>query len=241
MACGFYIYSFKNYKFDFYSTQEVYDSQIYRDMYTFALNQKMARNLELISLFFFCLYSLKFFQLFDTVNIFFIAFKKANYEYLLLSTIIVFIFLGLSFLTNFVYGEYIYEYRDFLSSVIMNIKIFILNESTDVTESFLTSFRSFSVTIMIIFIFLLRYFLLNLYCPVYSEYLRIEYDLYLASQKAVGENEEIPYTIFEKIFYLFIPCLAKKKEKTEPVKPEQGNDAKKPEAVKADQGNAKKK
>jgi hypothetical protein len=65
----------------------------------------------------------------------------------------------------------------------------------------------------------------------------------MASQKAVGENEEIPYTIFEKIFYIFIPCLVKKKEKTEPVKVDpQGNDNKKPEVeAKVEQGNVKKK
>ena len=157
------------------TSQSIYDSKKYFDAYTFASNQKVARSAEIISLFLICLYSLKFFQIFETVNIFFIAFKKSYFEYFILTIIIVVIFLGLSFLTNFVYGEYIFEYRDFLNSIIINFRIFILNECTDVTSNFLKYFKGFSIAVVIIFIFLLRYFMLNLYYPIYIEYFRIEF------------------------------------------------------------------
>ena len=182
--------AYNNYTVQYYSSQTIYDSKQYNDMYTFAQNQKTARNAELLSLFFICIYSLKFIQLIESVNVIFIAFKKAYFEYFILTTITVVVFLGLSFLTNFVYGEYIFEYRDFLNSIITNIRIFILSESTDVTQRFLNTFRSFSIAIMIIFIFLLRYFILNLYYPIFIEYFRIENENYLASLKKGQENEE---------------------------------------------------
>ena len=64
-------------------------------------------------------------------------------------------------------------------SIMMNFKIFILSERADVAEIFLDNFKAVSVFFFIFFIFLFRYFLLNLYFPIFCEYLRIEYDYYI--------------------------------------------------------------
>jgi len=178
----------------------------YFDFYTFAQNQKTARNAEIISLLLISLYSLKFFQLFESVNVIFVAFKKGYFEYFILASIIATIFLGLSFLTNFIYGEYIFEFRSFESSILMNIKIFILNESTNITQSFLLYFRSFSIAVMIAFVFLLRYFFLNLFAPIFLEYFRVEYDNYTASQDALKDDEEGDMKFADRLKLFMYPC-----------------------------------
>ena len=157
----------------------MFNQMSYYDYYSFASAQKTSLNYEIIGLYLIMLYSLKFLEIFEIVNVVLIAFKKAYFEFLILSIIITVIFLCLSYLTNFIYGVYIYEYSTVAKSIMMNFKIFILSERADVAEIFLDNFKAVSVFVMIVFIFLFRYFLLNLYFPIFCEYLRIEYDNYI--------------------------------------------------------------
>jgi hypothetical protein len=174
-----------------------YKNPYFYDFYQFASNQKEARNLEILSMYLLCLYSLKYLQLIESIQILFIAFKKASFEYFSLLVTIAVLFCGLSILTNFVFGSYIYEYKNFVDSVTMNIKIFIFIENTSVTTLFLNYFRVFSIIVLIIFIFLIRYFLLNLFYPIFIEYYRLEVDKYNLSKihmKLEGEEADLTFT-----------------------------------------------
>lgn len=176
----------------------------FTDLYNFANTQKEARALELLSLYLISIYALKYLQYLESIQVVFIAFKKAAFEYTALILTISVIFVGLSILTNFVFGSYIYEYKNFLDSITMNIKIFILIENTSVTGQFLMFYRVFSIVVLIIFIFLIRYFLLNLFYPIFIEYYRIEIDKFTASKnfnKNEGNEEEFNFTESKIIFY----------------------------------------
>jgi hypothetical protein len=194
-----FLVAFSNFNSNYLISQHMYTSKAYYDYYSFASSKKMSYNLEIISLFLIILYSLKFLQILDKVNIVFNAFKRAYFEYFILSVIVLVIFLSLSFLTNFIYGTYIFEYSTFTSSIMTNFKIFILSEQADVTRKFLSIFRTFSIVVMVIFIFLFRYFLLNLYYPIFIEYFRIELDNYLYNESK-DKKEGVEFTMKDSKF-----------------------------------------
>jgi hypothetical protein len=174
-----------------------FTSGYFTDLYQFANTQKEARALDQLSLYLISLYALKYLQYLESVQVLFIAFKKSAFEYTALILTITVIFIGLSILTNFVFGSYIYEYKNFLDSITMNLKIFILIENTSVTSQFLAFYRIFSIIVLIIFIFLIRYFLLNLFYPIFIEYYRIEIDKFTVSKnlnKNEGNEEELNFT-----------------------------------------------
>lgn len=75
---------------------------------------------------------------------------------------------------TFVYGSYLFEYRNFKTSILENIKIFVLVEDTDATVEFIKHYRVFSVIMLIIFIIFFKYLLLNLFYPIFIEYERLE-------------------------------------------------------------------
>jgi len=118
-------------------------------------------------------------------NLIFLTFKKVLREFLALTCIICVSFLGLTIITYYLYGQYLEDYQNFTSSLIMNLKLFILNENFESVLKFLKVNKSLANTIIIITIFLLRYFLMNLYYPIYIEYLRIE------SENLLNDKEEI--------------------------------------------------
>lgn len=188
-----------------YSTQSIdtfsyYSAQYFVDLYGLAGDQKESRGLELLSTYLICLYSLKYFQFIESIQPIFEVLKKSSFEYLSLLVTICVVFLGLSILTNFVFGSYIYEYKTFAESVLMNIKIFIFIENTAVTAEFLKFYRVFSIIILIIFIFLIRYFFLNLFYPIFIEYYRIEIDKQkMASvlKKSEADQAQEGYTFSE--------------------------------------------
>jgi len=172
-----YVRAYLNYNIRSLDTKAIYSNTTdYIDFYTFALNQKYCRTLDLISFYLIGLYFTKYLQFIHRVQILMRAFKRSAFEYLALVVSITVIFIGLSILTNFVFGSYIYEYRNFLDSLIMNLKIFIFVENTSITEKFMEYYRIFSIIILILFIFLIKYFFLNLFLPVFVEYYRNEYD-----------------------------------------------------------------
>ena len=175
----------------------------YFDFYTHASFQKTIYYTEVLGVFLIMLYSLKFFQVFEIVNIIFIAFKKAYFEYLILTSIIVVIFLSLSFMTYFVFGVYILEYSLFTDSILTNFKIFILSDQTDVAGQFSIYFNTFSILLMIIFIFIFRYFLLNLFFPIYFEYFRIEMENYNYNM-IKDEKENLKFSTKDSIYFFLI-------------------------------------
>ncbi len=177
IGLAFYVMAYLNYTSFSLKTQQVYKETVtYKDLYQFAKNQKLAMTLDLLSLYFFGLYSIKYLQYLKTVQLLLRAFKKSAFEYFAIIVTIALIFLGLSILTNFVFGSYIYEYKNFLDSLIMNLKVFIFVENSTITGKFFEYYRQFSIIVLILFVFLIKYFSLNLFLPVLVEYYRNELD-----------------------------------------------------------------
>ena len=146
----------------------------YSDYYNFAMSQKNALNLEILSLFFMALYSLKYFQIFKLANLMFIAFKKSAKEYVILCFIIIICFIGLTLFTYYIFGQHISEYQNFLDSIFMNFKIFLLSENLEIATKFMKFNKSMSVMIFFIFILAFRYFLFYLFYPILIEHYRME-------------------------------------------------------------------
>jgi hypothetical protein len=165
------------------------ESDSFRDLYAFASRQKEARSNDTIACYLIFLYSLKYFQYLKSLNVFFIALKKSSLEYVVLLVTIIVIFLGLSILTNFVFGTYIYEYKTFIESIATNIKIFVFIENTSVIEEFLAIYSSLSIIFLIIFIFLIRFYLLNLFYPIFIEYYKNELEKHNMNKKFVEEMQ----------------------------------------------------
>jgi len=187
----FYLIAYMNYTSNSLNSQEVYkDTVTFRDLYQFAKNQKFCRTLDLLSLYLFGLYSIKYLQYIQRVQILLRAFKKSAFEYFAILASIAVIFFGLSILTNFVFGSYIYEYKNFLDSLIMNLKVFIFVENSTITGKFMEFYRLFSIIILILFVFLIKYFSLNLFLPVLVEYYRNECENDENSQILQNKNNE---------------------------------------------------
>jgi hypothetical protein len=161
-------------------------SSQYFDYYSFAKSQKNSLNMEIISLFMMTLYSLKFFQIFQKANLVFFAFKKSAKEFFFLMIIILILYLGLSLVSYYIYSQFLNDFQHFSKSILMNFNIFIL--STNLETTFLLSkyFKNYSIIIIFFFIFILRYFLFNLFYPIYIENYRMESENFLSSQ---DENE----------------------------------------------------
>jgi len=177
LAFLFNFVAYQNYNHYYLNSLEIYKDTInYVDLYQFAKNQKFCRTVELLSLYLFGIYSIKYLQYIQPVQILFRAFKKSAFEYFAIIVSIAIIFLGLSILTNFVFGSYIYEYKNFLDSLIMNLKVFIFVENTTITGKFMEFYRLFSIIVLILFVFLIKYFSLNLFLPVLVEYYRNEFE-----------------------------------------------------------------
>ena len=189
VGTGFYIIGWLNFFLEKIDTQTFYDSGNYMDLYNFANTQKTARTFDILSVFFFSLYSIKFLQYFESVAILLRAFKKASYEYFCIIACISINFIGMSMLTLFVYGSYIYEYKNFAESLTMNLKVFIFVENTPITSKFMDYYRLFSIVILILFVFSIKYFLLNLFLPVLIEYYRYEYQKKVNSKLAAKKAE----------------------------------------------------
>ena len=171
----FYSYAFYNYTSSMsMNSNKLYNSSSYYDFYSLASNQKTSRNLEVLSFYALSLYSLKYIQIFNYVNVMFVAFKKSILEYFLLFIIITIVFLGLSLLTYYYYGQHIFGYQSFISSMEMNLKFFLLNENFGLSKSLLSIDKSLAIAICVIFIFAFRYFLLFLFYPILIENYRIQ-------------------------------------------------------------------
>lgn len=206
-SLGFLLGAYANFSSAYINSLSYFNSEYSFDFYYFAANQKEARAYDILSLFLITLYSLKYLQYLESVQILFIAFKKAAFEYFVLLVTISVLFFGLSILTNFVFGGYMFEYKNFLDSLTMNIKIFIFIENTSVTNQFLTYYRVFSIFVLIIFIFLIRYYLLNLFYPIFIEYYRIEMDKFNLSKNYIkdqGADEDLKFRESINFIYKFI-------------------------------------
>jgi hypothetical protein len=175
-SVGFMFSAFISFNNDLIDTSKFYTSTDFYDFYAFALKQKEARILDQMSIYFILIYCFKYLQYFESIRTILTSLKKASYEYfMILSTICVFL-LSLTFLTNFVYGTYVFEHRNFLNSIATNIKFFILVEDSSLNEELMTSGSGFAVFIYIFYIFLFKYFLVYLFFPIFMEYFRIESD-----------------------------------------------------------------
>ena len=157
-----------------FSSQTLYNSSQYFDYYSYAKNQKISLNLQILCLYFVSIYSLKYFQIFSKSNLMINAFKKSYKEYMLLSMIIIVCFLGLSLVTYYVYSQYIKEYSNYIDSILINLKIFIFSEDVIISELLLSYSKPLSLLIFILFILAIRYFLLFLFFPIMMENYRME-------------------------------------------------------------------
>lgn len=188
MAFSFYIASF-SFSLSTLTFEEIQASYNY-DFYYYAYNQTLFYRYDILSFILVSIYSLKYFQFISSINLIFNSLKKSAFEFISLLVTVLVLFIGLSILTSYVYGPYIYEYRDFINSMTTNIKIFVLMEDTHITMELLKYFRGFSIIILIIFIFIIRYFLLNLFYPVLIENYRLEYDNNFYSKNYTANTEE---------------------------------------------------
>lgn len=148
----------------------------YIDFLGYAMDQKRGRYFDQLAFFIIFLYTLKYLQFFERINVLITVFKKAAFEILLLTITVIFLILGLSFTSYFVYGSYIKDYSTFNDSIITNIKVILFLENTNIISELDQKFRGFSILLLIVFILILRFFVLNLFYPVIIEYLRIETD-----------------------------------------------------------------
>jgi len=204
-SIGFYIAAFV-----YFSSSTTQDSviqqlsQSYFDFYTLAVGQRSYSRYDVISFYLISIYVLKYFQLLTPVQLLFVALKKAAFELSALVFTVAILFIGLSILTCFVYGAYIFEYKTFVDSLCSNIKIFIFQEDTYITFQFLKFYRAFSIIVLLIFIFLIRFFLLNLFYPIIIEYSRLEFDKLESSKGGVQTDDTPTYTVKQSKLFSYI-------------------------------------
>lgn len=208
---GFYVSSF-NYYNNLKSKEDI-DFKQYNDFYFLSDNQKNYFRYDVLSFLLIGIYSLKYFQIIGYIQIIFNTIKKAAFEYIVLFFLIAILFVGMSLITFFVYCSNIIEYKSFLDSLITNIKIFIFEEDTVLTYEYLKYNRAFSIIILLIFIFFIRFFLLNLFYSIFIEYFRIEIEKLDYSRELVQIDEAPIYTFKQKLIMFFWPFYLDKRKK----------------------------
>ena len=183
------LYGYLNFCYYFIDSNEYFNKSYFIDLYQFALVQKTARNSDILSFFLYGLYSIKYLQYIQRIQILLRAYKKAAFDYVFILASIIYIFVGLSILTFFIYGSTIPSYKSFTESFIMNIKIFIFEENSSTTLILYQSKPFFSILVLIFFIFFIKHFLLNLFVPVIIENYRNEYDRY--ENFLINQNKKV--------------------------------------------------
>lgn len=198
ISIGFYIAAFLSYLSE--ETTSSLNIATSFDFYVYSTTQKKYFRYDVISFYLVAVYMIKYFQIFEQVHLLFVSLKKASFEFISIILAIGFLIVGLSLLTYFVYGGYVFEYRDFINSLTTNIKIFILMEDTNTSYQLLRYFRPLSVLIILVFLFLIRLFLMNLFYPILIEYFRLEYERNVLSQQ-LPQLEENPNYTFKQSKY----------------------------------------
>lgn len=206
MALFFNIWCYSSFTKNFLLELEVYNEiGEYVDLHQFAMSQKFNRTLEMLSLYFYAIYSIKFLAYINRVQILMNAFKKASFEYFSIIAMISLLLISSAFLMNNIYGKSIYEYSTFSESLIMNIKIFVFIENTSITIALVQYSKLYSIVILVLFVFLIKYFALNLVLPVLVEYYRSEYENSENSQinkKKNDDEDDHPLTIKQSKYFL---------------------------------------
>ena len=199
--------TFKKYNID---SQNYNDNPYYIDFYDYAIKQKEGRYFDQIHLGLITIYFLKYSQLIPVIYTIIECFKKSAFEFILLGITIICLLLGMSTTTYFVYGSYIEEYSTYKLSFITNLKIICFIEDTDTIIKLNDYFQSFTIILLLFYIIVLRFVFLNLFFPVFTEYLRIERE-----QNKFIKGEKNAFTIKDKIGQFFCGCyniVGKKKE-----------------------------
>lgn len=144
------------------------------DHYEEAVRQRKFQKLDYFSFLLICVYFMKFFQLVPGMQSIIIAFKKSYFELSLLFINICVCFIGMCLITVFVYGANIFEYKNFVESIVSNIRMFILVDNTQMALNFIKYYRTYSLIIILFFIILIRYLFFNMFFAIFMEYERIE-------------------------------------------------------------------
>jgi hypothetical protein len=181
VALSFFLVAYVFYK-NSPTTQEMIDAPYY-DYYSYAIKLRTTYKFDLLSFFLVSIYALKYFQLFSSLSYLFKGFKKSTFDYLMLFFTTSVNFLGMSLLTTFVFGSFIFEYRNFERSIVTNIKIFIFVDDSEITKDWYNYYRIFTIVVIIIFTLIIRYILLNMFNPIFIEYERIEIEKIMYSRK----------------------------------------------------------
>ena len=169
-----YLVSFNYFNGEKYTKEDLFSPDF--DHYNLAIKKRDMFVYDCISFLFMIVYILKYYQLIDSIGDLIRTVKRAGFEYLVQIVIIIILFLGLSILTSFVYGSYMFEFRNFEQSILTNIKLFILVEDTNVILRFITDNRGFTIIVLIIFVMILKFVLLNMFFGIFIEYYRLTYE-----------------------------------------------------------------
>ncbi len=209
-AFSFLVKAFDTFKKYNINSQSYNNNPYYIDFYNYAIRQKEARYFDQIHLGLISLYFLKYSQLIPIIYTIIECFNKAAFEFILLGITIICLLLGMSTTTYFVYGSYIKEYSTFSYSVITNLKIICFIEDTDTIIKLNDYFQSFTIILLLFYIIVLRFIFLNLFFPIFTEYLRVERE-----QNKFVKGEKNAFTIKQKFGQFFCGCfriVGKKKE-----------------------------
>lgn len=177
ISFALFLYSLTKYNSSISSQEVLYNSDNkYIDLYFISLQNQKTFKVDVLGFFFMIIYSLKFFQLFPTIQNIFIALKNSLFHISLLLIQICVILVIIAMITHSTYGSYLYEFRTFGYSFIYSIKLFIFSESTLIIRKMFNYYRAFTVIFFIFFIFLIRFFFLKLLFPIIMERYRFQVD-----------------------------------------------------------------
>ena len=197
-AC--YLYSYLTYLLKSRNSKNILLNDGYTDLYIDGKRLENAYEIELISLFIFCLYFIKYFQLFNQIQMIFVAFKMAIKDLLVLSIIIFTLIIIISIILFINYGNTFYEIRTFGRAFIFAINIFLFNEKTILVTRMLNENREFTIVFVIFFIFIVKIILLKLFYPIFIERYRINTDK--LEMKFYNTEEKTKLTLKQSNFFI---------------------------------------
>lgn len=160
-----------------------FDNDVFFDFYSNATGYNAGINTNTLSMFLLSLYLISFTQYITYINQIFLSLKKIYLELFFLISFMFLILLAFALLCRFVYGNKIFVFQDLKSSFIMSLKIFLFMEYTFEIKEMINANLTFTTIFFISLTIFFKYFLLNLFIPIFIEFYRREQEKYEFSNK----------------------------------------------------------
>lgn len=196
-----YTFNFNNHFKSFIELDNSTNKKINIDYLSLSNDYNNGKYHQMLSLFLFSLYLIRFLGIFDAFHSLIITIQKVSYEYCILFLIISLLLITLSLFSCLTYSCNIKEYQNIWDSLATNLKLFIFADNTSLFQELIKKKRFLSICYIIVLVIIIRFFLMSLITPIFIEYNRLQKEEYLITKKLGEQISFCKSKLF--LYYLF--------------------------------------